>query len=98
MDPPQVMLPWPLASSAKWEYKPRDGSYLQTYSIWGPVPITTAAGVKPGYVVFVEQAQDAMNLTVERHFVPGVGMAREIIVTGLNQDMASRQEMVLKKY
>jgi hypothetical protein len=97
MDPPQILLPWPLTPARKWEYKPRDGSYHQTYSIWGPVPVPTSTGVKSGYVVFVEQTQGALTLSVERHFVPGVGMTREIIVTGLSQDMVSRQEMILRK-
>jgi hypothetical protein len=33
----------------------------------------------------------------ERHFVPGVGLVREIIVVALGGDLLSRQEMVLQK-
>lgn len=96
LDPPQVLLPWPLKVPKTWSYSPRDGSYRQTYTLWGPVPIKTSGGDKPGYVVFVEQPFGAMTLTVERHFLPGVGLVREIIITGLDHDMVSRQEMVLK--
>jgi hypothetical protein len=46
-------------------------------------------------VVFVEQPLGTMTVTVERHFLPGVGLVREIIITGLDHDMVARQEMVL---
>jgi len=96
LDPPQVLLPWPLKVPKTWNYSPRDGSYRQTYTLWGPVPVKTSGGDKPGYVVFIEQPAGTMTLTVERHFLPGVGLGREIIVTALDHEMVSRQEMVLK--
>jgi hypothetical protein len=96
LDPPQVMFAWPLATSKKWDYTPRDRSYRQTYRMVGPLALKTASGEKTGYVVLVEQAGGRMGITVERHFVPGTGMVRETIVTALDRDMVSRQEMVLK--
>ncbi len=61
--------------------------------MWGPLPLKTQAGDAPGYVVLVEQG----NATVERHFVPAVGLVREIIVVALGGDLLSRQEMALQK-
>jgi hypothetical protein len=97
LDPPQVLFPGLQATSKKWEYTPRDRSYHQAYRMIGPLAIRTAAGEKTGYVVLVEQSEGRMGITVERHFVPGTGMVREIIVTALDHDMVSRQEMTLKQ-
>jgi hypothetical protein len=96
LDPPQVLFAWPLGTSKKWDYTPRDRSYQQTYNMMGPLALKTAVGERTGYVVLVEQAGGRMGITVERHFVPGTGMVREIIVTAVDHDMVSRQEMVLK--
>jgi len=35
------------------------------------------------------------TISAERHWVPGMGLAHETIITTLNQDMISRQEMNL---
>jgi hypothetical protein len=96
LDPPQVMFAWPLKTPKSWNYTPRDRSYRQAYKMWGPLPIKTSTGDEPGYVVFVEQRSKAVAITVERQFVPGVGLVRETIVTAVHDDMVSRQEMVLK--
>jgi hypothetical protein len=96
LDPAQVMFAWPLASK-KWDYAPRDGSYRQTYRMVGPFALKTPGGEKAGYVVLVEQPGGRMDITVERHFVPGIGLVREVIVTALDRDMVSRQEMVLNR-
>lgn len=96
LDPPQLMFAWPLAKSKKWSYTPRDRSYVQTYRMVGPLTLTTASGKKTGYVVLVEQADGRMAITVERQFLPGTGVVREIIVTALDHDLLSRQEMLLR--
>ena len=49
-----------------------------------------------GYVGLVEQADGRMAITVERQFLPGTGVVREIIVTALDHDLLSRQEMLLR--
>lgn len=96
LDPPQVLFAWPLKTPKSWYYTPSDKSYKQTYKMWGPLPIKTPAGEKAGYVVFVEQRAKPVNITVERQFVPGIGLVRETIVTAVNDDMVTRQELVLK--
>ena len=95
LDPPQILLSM-AAGIDKVGVHPRDRSYHQTYRTIGPLAIKTASGERTGYVVLVEQGEGRMGMTVERHFVPGTGMVREIIVTALDHDMVSRQEMVLK--
>jgi hypothetical protein len=97
MDPPQVLWGWPLKTPRSWTYEPADHSYQQTYQMWGPVAVKDAAGVeRSGYVVLTRQAAGPSAITAERHWVPGVGLVREIIVTALNQRLASRQDMALK--
>ena len=97
LTPPQVVWKLPLKAPAKWSYHPKDKSYEQKYSMWGPLPVKAPGGEVPGYVVLVEQPSRAGSTTVERHFVPGVGMVREIIVVALGDELVSRQEMVLQK-
>jgi len=64
--------------------------------MWGPLPVKTPQGEQPGYVVLVQQAMGIGSMTAERHFVPGIGMVREIIITAMNGAMVSRQTMELK--
>jgi hypothetical protein len=96
LDPPQVLFAWPPAAGKSWYYTPRDKTYNQTYRMWGPLAVKTPAGEKAGYVVFVEQRSKPVNISVERQFVAGLGLVREVIVTAVNDDMVSRQEMILK--
>jgi hypothetical protein len=106
LDPPQLLLALPLAAEKRWDYRPKDGAYQQTYRMVGPLPIALArAGLtsKPtmGFVVIVEQAMDANNppagkITVERHFVPGVGLVKETILTTMGDKLVGRQEMTLQ--
>lgn len=93
VDPPQVLLPWPLNAPQEWTYEPKDKSFRQAYRMWGPVPVRGPQGEGPGYVVLVEQGAT----TVERHFLPGVGLIREVSITALGGEMVSRQEMILMK-
>ena len=93
LTPPQVLWKLPLKTPVKWSYLPKDKSYRQIYSMWGPLPVKMQEGEAPGYVVLVDQG----NTTVERHFVPEVGLVREIVINALGGDLLSRQEMVLQK-
>jgi len=95
LDPPQVLLPWPLEPPRTWDYEAKDKSFKQTYQIWGPVPIKGPNGVAPGFVVLAREHSQFPAITAERHFLPGVGMVREVIIQALNGKMASHQEMTL---
>jgi len=61
------------------------------------VPVEGPRGPAPGYVVVTEQPGSLATISVERHFLPGVGLVREIIITAVGNERASRQEMVLQK-
>ena len=95
LDPPQVLLPWPLKAPRTWDYEAKDKSFKQTYQIWGPVPIKEPKGVAPGFVVLVREHSQLPAITAERNFLPGVGMVREVIIQALNGKMVSHQEMTL---
>ena len=95
LDPPQVLWSWPLRNTKTWNYRPRDRSYSQSYRMWGPLPVESPAGAVPGYVVLCEQKGEINSMTAERHWIPGVGLSREIIITAVNDHMVSRQELKL---
>lgn len=97
LDPPQVVWRWPLRSPSSWSYVPRDRSYTQTFEMWGPLPVKTPTGDKAGFLVLGDQRSKTVHNTAAREFVPGIGLVREVDITALNDDMVSRQEMVLKR-
>ena len=97
LDPPQILLPWPLESPRTWHYEPRDKSFKQRYQMWGPLPVKGPNGKVPGYVIVVQQPPQSPRVTVERHFMPGVGILNEVIIQAIGGKMLSRQEMVLEE-
>jgi hypothetical protein len=98
--PPQPLLPWPLKSPQTWEYEVEERSVKQVSHLWGPVPVKGPKGEEPGYVVLVEEPprsiKSQIKTTVERHFLPGLGVVRSIFVTTVEDAMASREELVLR--
>lgn len=94
IDPPQVLLPLPLTAPQEWAYEPKSGSFKQTYRMWGPVPVKGPRGEARGYVVLIEQLSSFAAITVERHFLPGVGLTREVSITDAGGEV-SRTELVL---
>ena len=73
--------------------------FIQTElsDVWGLVPIKGPAGGARGYMLLVERPSRLARMTVERHFIPGVGLVREVLVSALNGKMVNRHEMVLQK-
>ena len=49
----------------------------------------------PGYVVLMQQPSQPIALSVERQYLPGVGMIREVVVQARNGVMLTRWESVL---
>jgi hypothetical protein len=98
LDPPQLMVKWPLKSQ-RWDYTSHDGMYNQHYRMWGPLPIEWGGGEAAGYVVLVTQQIDSRHprLTVERHYIPGVGMVSETAITAFGDQLLNRQDIVLQK-
>jgi hypothetical protein len=80
LDPPQVLLPFPLGALERWDYRSRDGSVRQSARCFGPRSLQGPEGPVPGYVVVVTDHSDAGEVSAERHFVPGYGLVREELV------------------
>ncbi|PYR72274.1 MAG: hypothetical protein DMF86_24130 [Acidobacteria bacterium] len=95
---PQVWLSWPLNAPKTWSYPASDGSFTETYRMWGPVPVKGLQGEAPGYVVLTDRqiAREDFHSTTERDFLPGVGIVREIyVVATKNGELQSRVERML---
>jgi len=60
--------------------------------MWGPVMLKGPAGEAPGYVVLMQQPSPGIVVTVERQYVPGIGMIREVVVQARNGAMLTRWE------
>ncbi|HVR44641.1 MAG TPA: hypothetical protein VMS56_14490 [Thermoanaerobaculia bacterium] len=96
LDPPRPVFPVPANLPREWQYAARDGSFKLQYRMWGPMPVRGPSGDAPGYIIFIKHDGPVVT-TAERHFIPGVGMTREVIILGVRGKMMSRQEMVLRK-
>ena len=66
--------------------------------MWGPIPFQWPGGSAPGYAVMVQEPPQSSRVTVERHFMPDVGLVREVLIVALGSKMLSRQEMVLTSH
>jgi len=101
MDPPQLILPWPPKPPQSWDWRAKDRTIKvhQTYRMWGPVPVEGPKGPAQGYVVLIreEDPDDHSLTTFERHFLPGFGVVREVVIVAQNGDRILRRELTLKK-
>jgi hypothetical protein len=97
-DQAKEMLPFPITTQNKWEIPSADKLLpSQTMYLWGPVPIKWAGGESLGYVVAALQTLDTLNIaSVERQYVPSVGMVDEKIITSFNDETLRTQEMSLR--
>jgi hypothetical protein len=94
-DPPHVLWPWPLTTPKEWFFEPDDKSYRQRFRMFGPVAIKGPAGEGPGYIVLMEQRSSDVALSVERQYMPGIGVVRETITQARNGVLLTRTESVL---
>jgi len=53
------------------------------------------AGEAPGYIVLMQQPSPDVGLSVERQYLPGIGMVREVVVQARNGAMLTRWESTL---
>ncbi|MFN2572655.1 MAG: hypothetical protein ABR537_13760 [Gemmatimonadales bacterium] len=95
LDPPLVFFTWPAKMGRSWNYASRDKRLRQRYRIWGPVPLERPSGETMGYVVLVEQKTPMGSTTIERDYVPGLGMVRAITITSIGVEMVNREELTL---
>jgi hypothetical protein len=94
-DPPALIWPWPLKTPQEWSYVSPDQSFKQRWRMWGPLPVKGPAGESPGYVVLMEQPSPPISVSVERQYIPGIGMVRELIIQARNGAMLTRWENML---
>lgn len=95
LDPPQVLLAMAADPTQEWIYAPADGSYQQRSRLWC-MNADAAPGIPRGWLVVTEQeGGTGIKLTVERHFMLGIGLVREVITTTMNGNLLSRQMMTL---
>ena len=100
VDPPQLFLPWPPKTPQSWDWRAKDRTIgvHQTSHMWGPVPVAGPNGPTPGFVVLIqEQNPDGPTVTFERHYLPGFGKVREVLVEAVKGELVLRQELTLKK-
>jgi hypothetical protein len=85
VDPPQRLWPLPLANCK------------EPVRMWGPVPVAGLHGATPGFIVLQEASGPDGKTTVERDFVIGVGMTREVTITVGDNGGIKTRELVLRK-
>ncbi len=77
---PELFLGMPQGPMTEWTYPPQgDPQNSRWYRMWGPLPIETPQGQRPGYVV-VCRDPSGMLTTDTREYVPEIGLVRQTIV------------------
>jgi hypothetical protein len=99
LDPPRPAFPLPAAATASWTHEPKGGAKVEAQA-WGPFPVATPKGEAPGWVILEREPLSFGGYpavqSIERHWVPGVGLVREVRTLSLNAKRALRMEMVLR--
>lgn len=104
LDEPVVFFKLPLSNGMEWPYKTGQKEGQGVARAWGPYPVEGPDGAKAGWVVVNKEhtihgepgsSSVLGQVTVERHFLPGYGMVREVRVTSMGNKLDSRQEIAL---
>lgn len=94
LTPPELLLPQPDRHPPKGEWDAPAYDYQLRYRVWGPLPIEGPGGIAPGYVTLAIYPPP-YETTVERHYLPGVGLVREVVVAARGGQRLERRELVL---
>jgi len=105
LNPPQMLQPLPpkLENGTEWTAPGHDGGELKL-QLFGPVSVQGPDGPANGYVIFSSQeiTEGSPGVpatrgkeTIERHYLPKVGLVKEVRVATIGGKLASRQEVVL---
>jgi hypothetical protein len=95
LTPPELLLPHPDRHPPKGEWDAPAYAYQLRYRVWGPLPLRGPGGIAPGYVTLAIYPQP-FETTVERHYLPGVGLVREIVIAARGGRRLERRELVLQ--
>jgi hypothetical protein len=94
LTPPELLLPQPDRHPPKGEWDAPAYDYQLRYRVWGPLPLRGPGGIAPGYVALAIYPPP-FETTVERHYLPGVGLVREVVVAARGGVRLERRELVL---
>jgi hypothetical protein len=94
LDPPELLLPLLDRRPPGGEWDAPAYDYELRYRMWGPLPIRGPDGVVPGYVTLAVYPPP-FNVTVERHYLPGVGLVREVLIAARDGRRLERRELAL---
>lgn len=97
MEPPELDLKSPSDHMLQWSSQSK-GEPKLTFQLWGPVPLKSPTGDAPGYVVLVDQPGEPIHTTLERDYIPGIGMVREGMISAANGTMLAREDKVLTDF
>jgi hypothetical protein len=86
-EPPKLLWAFPRTPSQSWPWRSaRNPQEQWAFRAWGPLPVQGLKGATPGYVVLVEWTEKwpegDVKSSLERHYVPGVGLVREVHIGG----------------
>jgi hypothetical protein len=94
LTPPELLLPHPDRHPAKGEWDAPAYAYQLRYRVWGPLPLRGPDGIAPGYVTLAIYPPP-FETTVERQYLPGVGLVREVLIAARGGRRLERRELVL---
>ena len=95
LTPPELLLPHPNRHPPKGAWEAPAYAYQLRYRVWGPLPLRGPDGIAPGYVTLAIYPPP-FETTVERHYLPGMGLVREVLVGARGGRRLQRQELVLR--
>jgi hypothetical protein len=101
IDPPKLLWPFPPTAMRAWKWTSGgDARDQQSFRAWGPLEVHGPQGPAVGSVVLVEWSEPwpegEVKQSLERHYLPGVGLVREIHIGGTGNGFRLwRYEMTL---
>jgi hypothetical protein len=103
INPPELTVAMPtdrFHQTWQWNVKGGNPDHAQRFQMWGPLPIETPQGERPGYVVLQKIPDDddpsKTGFSAELHIVPGLGVVHETDIQPIPQiGAATRTEFDL---
>jgi hypothetical protein len=94
LTPPELLLPHQDRHPPKGEWDAPAYDYQLRYRVWGPLPIRGPDGIALGYLTLAVYPPP-FETTVERQYLPGVGLVREVLIAARGGRRVERRELVL---